>query len=229
MKIRRDYKPTIAFFMLACAGQTVLGATNNFVVPQFRGSLDSTVGYWEEFSVAYGAPGNRPSASGYTSDAVLTQVGSPTAFLTGTHNIYDNAAPTAFTLEDSAPFTVASLVLQTRTVAFEIDYSAVSLSYTDGAGSHIALPMFRLELDRGAGVSSLWEWDLRGLEVEDYTVSFEAANPSMSFDSMTLDVSKNFETVPEPTPMALLGLSLVWLGWRRVRSSGRQTASRGQT
>ena len=34
----------------------VHAGTNNFVVPQFRGSQDSEAGYWETFSVAYGAP-----------------------------------------------------------------------------------------------------------------------------------------------------------------------------
>lgn len=227
MTILRHRKPALALALLACASQAALGSTNNFVVPQFRGSADTTVGYWEEFTVAYGAPGNRPSAAGYTTDAVLTQVGSPTAFLTGTHNIYDNAAATSFTLAETTPFNIGSVVLQARTVAFEIDYNAVSLAYLDGTGSHSVQPSFRLELDRSSGVSSLWEWDLRGLGVKDYTVSFKAADPSMSFDSMTLDTFKGFETVPEPAPLALLGLGLAWLARRKFVANQRKAASSG--
>ena len=37
---------------------TLHAGTNNFVVPEFRGTANSEAGYWESFTVAYGAPGN---------------------------------------------------------------------------------------------------------------------------------------------------------------------------
>lgn len=185
-------------------------ATNGFVAPTFRGSANSEAGYWEVFSVAAGAPGNLPDGSGSTSDAVLTQ-NSPNGFLTGSGNIYNFTDASTFTLADAVPFTLGTVVLQTRTVGSELDYNSVQLTYTDGGGLHSVAPLFRLELDRsvsnGANVSSLWQWDLSGLGVSSYTIAFAAAESSMSFDALTLDTWNQFSVVPEPSVAALGGIA----------------------
>jgi hypothetical protein len=176
------------------------GGTNGFVIPLFRGSANSEAGYWETFTVPVGAPGNRPDKSGATTDAVLTQ-SQTNGFLTGSGNIYNLDAVSAFAVADVTPFTLGTVVLQTRTLGTELDYGLVSLQYTDGVGAHSLAPMARYELNRdnqpglGATVSSLWQWDLSGLGVTNYSLSFRAAGPSTSFDSMTLDTAAQFTPV----------------------------------
>jgi hypothetical protein len=114
------------------------------------------------------------------------------------------------------------VVLQTRTLGSEINYGAVSLSYTDGSGTHFLAPLAHIELDRGttlgASVSSLFQWNLSGLGISEYSITFAGAGPSVSFDAMTLDAWNQFAVVvPEPSTYALLGLGGLMLGWRFLR------------
>lgn len=197
--------------------------TNNFVVPEFRGTADSEAGYWESFTVALGAHGNLANMAGATTGAILTQMGSAGSFITGTGNIYDfSEGIQAFHLTDATTFTLGTVVLQTRTLGSELDYSSVTLTYTDAGGIHSLAPESYLELDRGttlgASVSSLFQWNLTGLAVNEYSISFNGAGPSVSFDAMTLDTWNQYAlVVPEPSTYALLGLGGVMLGWRTLR------------
>ncbi len=208
---------------LILGGVAVRASTNNFVVPAFRGSLDSEAGYWESFTVSYGPPGNPANMAGATTGAILTQTGSAGSFITGTGNIYDFSTDLqAFNLTDAAPFFVGTVVLQTRTLGSELNYDAVSLSYTDGSGTHSLAPLAHIELDRGntlgASVSSLFQWNLNGLGVSEYAITFAGAGPSVSFDAMTLDTWNQFAVVvPEPSTYALLGLGSLMLGWWMMR------------
>lgn len=202
---------------------TLRAGTNNFVVPEFRGTANSEAGYWESFTIAYGAPGNSADMAGATTGAILTQTGSAGSFITGTGNIYDfSEGIQAFQVSDATPFTPGTVVLQTRTLGSELDYGSVTLSYTDGSGVHSLSPASHLELDRGttlgASVSSLFQWDLTGLAVTEYSISFNGAGPSVSFDAMTLDTWNQYAlVVPEPSTYALLGLGGAMLGWRTLR------------
>lgn len=220
----RKYLSTLDLVPLALLvlSSPALGATNGFVPPSFRGSTGSESGYWETFTVPSGAPGNLPDQPGATTDAVLTQ-SNPAAFLTGSGNIYNPSSINSFTLADSTSFTLGTVVLQTRSVGSEIDYNSVTLNYTDGAGAHSLASLPRLELDRvtvpglGANVSSLWQWDLTGLGVSSYSISFAAAESSLSFDSLTLDTWNQFSAVPEPSTMALAGAGMLLLAVARLR------------
>jgi hypothetical protein len=198
-------------------------STNNFVVPAFRGLPDTEAGYWESFTVPFGAPGNAADRPGSTTGAILAQTLSPSAFITGSGNIYDVAARTGFEIRDAVPFTLGTVVLQTRTLGSEIDYAGLTFRYSNSEGIHSVAPLVRLELDRGtilgASVSSLWQWDLRGLNVKEYTVTFESDGPSLSFDAFTLDTSARFEAVPEPSTWALLAAGLTVLFWRAGKRS----------
>jgi hypothetical protein len=175
----------------------LLAGTNGFLVPSFRGLTNSEAGYWETFTVPVGAPGNLPDKPGATTGAVLTQ-SDTNAFLTGSGNIYNLASFSSFTVGDSTPFTLGTVVLQARTLGAELNYGSVLLNYTNESGAHALAPLSRVELDRAAipglgnGVSSLWQWNLSGLNVSNYFLSFNAAGPSLSFDSMTLDTWNQF-------------------------------------
>jgi hypothetical protein len=171
--------------------------TNGFFVPFFRGSSGSEAGYWETFAIPVGEPGNLPDRGGATTDAVLTQTDT-NAFLTGSGNIYNLNGASVFTLRDATPFTLATVVLQVRTLGSELDYGSVSLIYSNDSGQHSIAPLPRVELNRGsqpglgATVSSLWQWDLSGLNVTAYSISFRAAAVSLSFDALTLDTWNQF-------------------------------------
>jgi hypothetical protein len=189
--------PLIGFALVASITPAARAGTNGFFVPFFRASADSQAGYWETFTVPAGAPGNRPDKPGASTGAVLTQR-QTNAFLTGSGNLYNVSGLSSFTVTDGTPFTLGTVVLQTRTLGAELDYGSVLLNYTNDAGAHSLAPLSRVELDRGsvpglgATVSSLWQWDLRGLNLDTYSVSFNAADPSLSFDSMTLDTWGQF-------------------------------------
>ena len=184
---------------------SLLAATNGFVVPTFRGTANSQSGYWETFTVPYGSPGNLPDQPGATTTAVLTQTNA-NGFLTGSGNIY-NLSTSSFTLTNTAPFALGTVVLQTRTIGSEVDYNSVVLIYSDVNGTHSLAPLFRYELNRavsqGYSVSSLWQWDLTGLVVSNFSLAFNAAGPSMSFDSLTLDTANQFSAAFPAQPFVL--------------------------
>ena len=184
----------LAFLAFCCAAGSAWAGTNGFIVPLFRGSASSQAGYWETFTVPVGSPGNLPDQAGATTAAALTQTNA-NAFLTGSGNIY-NLSTSAFVLADAVPYALGTVVLQTRTIGSELDYASVSLVCSNGSGAQALSPLFRYELNRTAGqgysVSSLWQWDLRGLGVNSYKIYLNAAGPSLSFDAMTLDTAAQF-------------------------------------
>lgn len=210
-----NIKNAFHILLLASAAPAAHASTNNFHVPFFRGGANSEAGYWENFSVAVGQPGNVADKPGSTTGAVLIQK-DPGAFLTGSLNIYNVERVSEFELADSTPFTLGAVVLQTRTLGSELLYSGVTLSYEGEAGRVDLPPLFRLELDRGtilgASVSSLYQWDLTGLGVTDYRINFKADGSSLSFDSLTLDTWSQMVVVPEPSTLALGALGVALLG-----------------
>jgi hypothetical protein len=192
---------------LLTAALPAAAGTNGFVVPPFRGLPGSERGYWETFTVPVGAPGNLPDRPGATTGARLAQ-SDTNAFLTGSGNIYNLTGVSAFILADETPFVLGTVVIQKRTLGSEMDYASVTLTYTNGLGAQSLAPLPRVELNRGnqpglgATVSSLWQWDLSGLGVTNYVITFAAAAPSLSFDSLTLDTFDQFTPLFTP-PFAL--------------------------
>lgn len=213
--------PSVILAVLAGVSAAHAG-TNGFYVPSFREQAGAQSGYWESFTVAIGAPGNKANFGNDTSTVVTqTQEG---AMVLGSGNIYNQSLLSEFTVSYSGSGPVGKVVFQARTAGTELDYNSVSLSY--GAGS---LTASRTELDRvpfgvpgtpgsGSFVSSAWTWDLSPYATTSYTISFKAAEPSLSFDAATLDT----QVVPEPGTWALAGLGTVALmltGWHRTRKS----------
>ena len=159
---------------LTTAPKAAQAATNGFVVPFFRGSANSEYGYWENFASLYGGS-NLPDQLSATTGAGLVPNNSD-IFDIGNGNIYSFDAATDFTLTGSTPFTLGTVVLQTSTRGSEPDYNSVILSYNVGGVQTLA-PLSRYELSRphagmdGSNVSSLFQWDLTGLGITDYTIA----------------------------------------------------------
>ncbi len=218
MKINRSTIVLTGMITLAVAATpSLLASTNGFVVPSFRGSVNTESGYWESFTNAVGAPGNLPDQPGATTDAVLTQTNAA-GLVTGSGNLYCTDIA-SFQLKDATPFTNCTVALQTRTLGSELDYASVVLVYTNDLGEHTVAPLFRYEVSRvtvpglGYGVSSLWQWDLTGLGVTNYTVYFKASGPHTSFDSMTLDTADQFVPAFPQQPFALNSTSADLARW----------------
>ncbi len=186
----------------AFAPTNLLAATNGFIIPPFRGTAESQSGYWENFTVPVGAPGNPPDQPGATTSAMLTQT-NPGAIL-ASGNIYNPATSNAFVIADAPPFTPATVVLQTRTVGNPLDYNSAMLNYSDAGGAHSVMPLFRYELSLAdGGASSLWQWNLTGLNVTSYTITFNGSAPHMSLDAVTIDTAVQFSAAFPQQPFKL--------------------------
>lgn len=194
--------------LVALAGPSVLAATNGFVLPPFRGSSGSQAGYWETFTMAAGPPGNLADRAGASTTARFLQADT-NAFLTGSGNIYNLEGVSRFSLTDRTPFTLGTVVVQVRTIGSELDYATAALTCSNAAGVHVRPPEVAVELNRalvpglGATVSTLWQWDLSALGVTEYEISFAAAEPSLSFDALTLDTAEQYTPLFTP-PLAVV-------------------------
>lgn len=185
---------------------TLLAGTNGFLVPLFRGVANSEFGYWESFTHAVGAPGNPPDQPGTTTGAALSQTNAA-GLVTSSGNLYCGDIA-SFQVRDETTLPLGTVVLQARTLGSELNYSRVSLVYSNDLGTRAVAPLFRHELSRvampglGYGVSTLWQWDLTGLGVTNYTLHFAASGAHTSLDSMTLDTANQFGPAFPQQPFA---------------------------
>ena len=224
-------KLSVIVGLLTLASAFAHAGTNGFVVPAFRGQAGALFAGWERFTVASGSGvglGNTPDLPGSTALANLIQVNA-NAIITGTGNIYNQTGKSLFEIRETTTVPLDKLVLQVRTAGTELDYTSVKLTINAAV---LPTPT-RTELDRstfgvpntpgsGAFVSSLWEWDLAGvhalLRTGSYQIQLAAADPSLSFDSATLDT---IQAVPEPGTWALLGAGAAVLAIARLRRKQR--------
>ena len=210
--MKSSYRSLVLVGLLASTS-LASAATNGFFTPSWRGSANSEFGFWETFATPVGAPGN--AANSGTSGGVLTQSDSM-ALPTGSGNIYGFLGIATFSLADSVSFNLGTVLLQTRTAGAELALDQVWLNYSDGTGAHTLAPIANGLLDQsaqpgGTGYSRFWQWDLTGLAITDYTVTFLASGQHLSFDAMTLDVANQFTAVPEPSTAALGALGVLGL------------------
>jgi len=221
--------------LFAISSTVVHASTTGFITPDFRGDANTEYGYWESFptNAAFAVPIS-PDQPGATTGAQMTQQ-TPGAVVTGTFNIYNPAGASLFEIADSTSFTVGTVALQVRSSGTELDYGSVTLSYDTGGGPIMLAPLGRAELDRqeipgfGFNVSSLWQWDLTGLGISDYTLSFTAAGPHLSLDSIQLDTAETFSPIPEPSSLALVGLGVAMFVLRRQSRTRNPEAASAQS
>ena len=150
---------------------------------------------------AYWDPGN----------PVITQVGTPSAFIIGAStegNIYSFSAPTAFQLADTTSYSDGLVLLQLQTEGTTADFSSITLSYTNASNQVVTIsPAQYVTEYEAASVSGqgfsvtnrmALEWNLSGLGVSSFTINFAASAPSMSLQQATLDTASSyFSTVPQ--------------------------------
>ncbi|HMO64652.1 MAG TPA: PEP-CTERM sorting domain-containing protein [Verrucomicrobiota bacterium] len=213
----RVFRALLAHCLLIHPAPSVRAANGaGFLSPSFRGSADSESALWTDFTDANGGsnpPNGVAPGGGVLAGASITQDVPGIAFVTGGGNLYSFSGAMQFTLSYNPGFVgdVGMVVLQTETLGTELDYGNVRLNYGLGAGS-VSLSTTRDELFRtplggfgGSAVGSKWEWDLFGLGVEDFTITFQAAGSSLSLDAAALDTV----AVPEPAHAGLLAAGLL--------------------
>ncbi len=171
----------------------------DLLTPSFRGAAGSEYSHWDVFidpAQAYNFPnlGDQASAD---SEPTLTQVGTSTAFVTSTLNIYSFSAPTAYVIANDTAGTIGAVnnvVFQFSTLGSLIDFSTIQLNYSGGTLS-LSPSNFITETRVFSGAMGGYanraavQWDLTGLGITDYTISFAASASSNSFDVGILDTS----------------------------------------
>ncbi len=166
----------------------------NGQVPPFRGQPNTGYAQWESFTVPFGGV-NTPDVPGATTDATVENL-TPSAFLIPppAGNIYSPDQAIDLVLAGSVQTPLLEVWLQTSTKGAELDYTDITLNYTDADGLPQSAPYDeRIELafipSAGVDVESLFRWDLTSVSpsITDYTITFRAAEPSVSLDAVILD------------------------------------------
>ena len=147
----------------------------------------------------------------------ITQTGDSKAFIVGpgsTGNIYSFSGPTAYRVDGSTnnyhpittgenagtystPYNLGTLSFQYQTAGTLIDYNTIRLQYTDAGGTHSLLPTELLREHSGSTGSAFGgltnrtaaQWDLSGLNIRTYQITYNAAGSSNSFQIATLATS----------------------------------------
>ena len=210
----------------ACALLTTAPLHAAFVSPQSwtRAADGTTYQAWDTFAATTDAAPDVAGSTNPSGTARLTE-NTGQAFVTGGGNIYSFAAATNFTVTvpeadvPTPPHHVTAIV-QLRTQGSELDYDSILLNGQ--------APVDSAELDRdtlgGFGGALVDSWHLFNLDYADFgdgvpgvknlTLSFAAADSSMSLDRLAIDTAvRPFgfydepNPVPEPAGLALLGVA----------------------
>ncbi len=176
----------------------------DMAAPFGTGQLSSEAGV---SSPANSTPGD-PYAFWNVANPTIAETLEPGAFIIGagaTGNIYSFSGPTGFVLSDTTPYTLGAANLQWQTDGTLIDFSTLKLNYVSG-GVTISLAPTNFVAEYQASGSSFGfslrnrtsaQWNLTGLNITSYTITYQAAGSSDSFQEALLDTS---DTYTEATP-----------------------------
>ena len=190
--------------------------SGSFVIPAIRSTSGSDFAYWDYFDRPPGATtstnfnypnppalidgfgedeeGNLTTA--YGDRATLTQNGTSTAFITSSHAIYSFSAVTSFEAayqpEASSKGEVTNVIFQTLTGGSRLDVNSVQLVYVESGNTHTIAPQYRALDDPQTGnfserLVSAFQWNLTGLGVRNFKITFSAPAASMPLWEAQLD------------------------------------------
>ncbi|MEM6602161.1 MAG: autotransporter-associated beta strand repeat-containing protein, partial [Verrucomicrobiota bacterium] len=171
------------------------------LTPGFRGDTGTEYSEWDIFFDPYLGP-NFGDVAAATSAPTITQDLNPSAFITSSFNIYDFAGQVGFTLQNDVSATIGAsagpvntIVLQLQSQGNFFDYDTIQLNYGPSYSNSVS-PVNLISESRvilggfGGFVNKVaLQWDLTGLGIEDYTITFRSASSSTSLDIAELDVS----------------------------------------
>jgi hypothetical protein len=185
-------------------------ATAAFIVPDFRGSPNSTYQEWDVFTSALNGPNTPDVANINTNGSAQLFQRIPGAFLTGGGNIYSFSTPVRFdvTVPDfdlgTSFFTTA--VLQIRTLGTLLDLDSVTFN---GIAPDSSQLLSSTPLGGFGGVleDRLFRWNNVSGNVGLNEFAFASAQSSLSLDRLSIDTVAH--PIPEPSSLALLALGAI--------------------
>lgn len=185
---------------------------NTYLVPDFSENEDSEFAEFDRnihpytswsdpFNTAIPANVNTPDPDGLSTnlDAVIAQTGTSSAIVAGSGGFYSSEAPLAFTVFDDPAYNVGQVIFQAGTVATQPDPDSAFLYYRETPGGAISSALSYTNIGFlsdnsgafSAGVTA-WEWDLSGLNVAEFYITFNSLGPNMSYRRSVLDTQTGF-------------------------------------
>jgi autotransporter-associated beta strand protein len=172
-----------------------------FLAPSYRGASGSEYSRWENFFFPYLDP-NEADVTSAASNPTIAQVLASSAFITSGINIYTPAEKLGLEVSNDVSGTIGqsgelkNLVFQFETLGTGIDLSTVKLNYLDGStlksiSALNVISEYRIIVGGFGGFTErvALQWDLTGLGIQDYTISFQSYGSSTSFSAAALDPS----------------------------------------
>jgi len=178
--------------------------------PGFRGDSGTEDTEGDFFAEPFANP-NFGDFAAAASDPTLTQVLTPTAFITSGFNIYSFQEATGYEIENDTSGTIGAVnnvVFQFDTLGTLIDYDTIELAHSGGTLAPTNIVSETRIITGGFGGFTnrvSLQWDLTGLGVEDYTISFQSPGPHNSFNIGILDASSNAFTEVVPSARTWTG------------------------
>jgi hypothetical protein len=202
---------------LVCAIGNARAQSGSFVVPAIRAQGGTDFAYWDLFArppdsstnVNYNYPNPPALIDGLGEDAegnpttafaprtALIQSGTPNCFITSSGAIYSFSDVTAFEVPYSPAAgisgEVTNVIFQTQTGGSRLDIDSLQLSYVSGGQTRTVAPIFHALDDPQAGtfgqrIVCAFQWNLTGLGVRDFKITFSAPDASMPLWEAQLDV-----------------------------------------
>lgn len=190
-----------------------------FIVPDFRGSPNSTHQEWNNFTSALNGP-NLPDVANNNPNGTAQLIQTvPGAFVTSGGNIYSPGSPLSFTITtpdfNLGAGYLSTAVLQIRTLGTLPNLNSATFN---GLAADSAELLFEQPLGGFGGFLRDWrfQWNNVPGNVASNVFAFASAESSMSLDRASIDTIAR--PVPEPGSIVLLSLvGLPALGFMRRR------------
>ena len=117
-------------------------------------------------------------------------------------NIYSFSVPSFYTVADTTPYALGTVVFQFQSEGTAVAFNTIKLRYDDGSGMQELAPTeFIREYRAGSSAfggfanRNAVQWNLTGLGITDYEITFNSLGSSMSFQQALLDTAQTFEAV----------------------------------